>query len=70
MVGVELVWAMVRGWQLTLVGVAVAPASGKSNTHLFHLITPYCCLKWKLSRIKQIDVKEMFLEIRKISLNK
>ena len=25
MVGVGLVWAMVRGWQLTLVGVAVAP---------------------------------------------
>jgi hypothetical protein len=45
-------------------------ASGKSNSHLFCLMSPYCCLKQNLSRIKQIAVKESFLRIRKFAWNK
>ena len=48
----------------------ILAASGKSNTHLFCLISTYCCLKQNLSRIKQIAVKESFLRIRKFAWNK
>jgi hypothetical protein len=45
-------------------------SSGKSNAHLFCLISPYCCLNPNLSRIKQISVKESFLRIRTFAWNK
>ena len=54
--------------QLKICVTRLRKSSGKFDANLFYLMSPYFYLKSKLSKFKQISVKEVFLKNKEIYL--
>lgn len=65
MLGLGLIWALVRGWQLTLVGFAIAPIFAVTMAVQTNLVAQ-CEMRNKRARE---DVAKGYYEVRSITLN-
>ena len=60
MLGFGLIWAIVRGWQLTLVGIAIVPIFG----FVMALVTKKIRQCESRNKVARVEVAKKYYEVR------